>query len=213
MPKKAAEATEIVDQDARVAGDGVRRHRLLRVQPGHAVEPHHAGREVDLGARDAVLGGIPERARLMAADHPQDAGRIDDGAAGLVLRQHQLLQLGPERRGRAHRVRGEARGAGRAGWSTSAIPAFSTRTIGTSSSASGVSRATARAVRALSDQGVGLDRQAVLPVALVVAVEQRPGRRALEHHVDLVLPALERGQAEIGRAGDDPFAGRTRKSR
>ena len=56
---------------------------------------------------------------------------------------------------------------------------------------------------------VGLDRDAIAPIALVMALEQRPGRLAVESYVDLLLPPLECGEAQIGRAGDDPPAGGT----
>jgi len=47
------------------------------------------------------------------------------------------------------------------------------------------------AIGAAHHQRVGLHRYAVAPVALVVAVEQRPRRLAIERDIHLVLAALE----------------------
>ena len=46
-------------------------------------------------------------------------------------------------------------------------------------------------VGALNHQRIGLDRNAVALVALVIAVERLPRRLAIEHDMDLLLAALE----------------------
>jgi hypothetical protein len=74
----------------------------------------------------------------MGTDDAQYRSGIHDCAAGLVLGQGEILEFGTERRRLSQSL---SREAGRDGGSTRATPADNARTIGTSSSGNGPSRA------------------------------------------------------------------------
>ena len=169
------------------------------------------GREVDLGPRDGVLARIGDRAGIVGADHAQHRACVDDGAAGLVLRQSKVFEFGAERcrlpqclRRKAGRRRPrrliDQRNPGRQhphDRHLVKLQRFFARNR--------------RAASAHGNQRIRLHRHAVLPIALIIAVEQAPSRLAVEHDKDLVLPALEGSAAEIGGPGQHARAGRPRQ--
>ena len=76
---------------------------------------HHPRREVDLAARDAVLARLGDRPGAMAAENAQHRPGVDHRAAGLVLRQSEVLEFGAKRRRLPQRL-GRKTGRCRPGW-------------------------------------------------------------------------------------------------
>ena len=99
IAKERPEAVEIPGEYMGVIGDRVGRDLVFRGEPADTIEPHQTRGKVDLGAWDTVLVGVGDRSGAMRADDPQHRPGIDDRAAGLVLGQDQVLQLGAKRRG------------------------------------------------------------------------------------------------------------------
>jgi hypothetical protein len=58
-----------------------------------------------------------------------------------------------------------------------------------------------RAVGTRGDQRVGFYRHTVLPVALIIAIEQLPRRLTVKGNMHLVLSAFKCGEAKVGGAG------------
>ena len=91
------------------AGTGV-----VQSQPASIVQAHGAGRKVDLGARNAVLGGSATGRARIAADHPEYRRRVTTvrPACPSAGRDPSVPHQSPRP---AQRVGGKARGDGRGG--------------------------------------------------------------------------------------------------
>ncbi len=147
----------------------------------------------------------------MTADHPKHRGGVEHSAAGLVLRQGKIFELRPKHRRGAQRVHREAGRNRPRRLIDQGEPRIQRPHDRNFLERERRVAGDARSVGARGDQSIRLDRHAVPPVAVIVAVEISPCRLPVEYDDDFVLAPFEGGEAEIGRARHHALAPRARE--